>query len=122
MSGLYTATLNRLQLVSKFDEHGNKISDTVSRIPITFCDLPYATAMAYMAKAPGECVITQQIREIAPTRAKFRERKDHYERHPASAPRHIASEDFSKEASIVDEAARSGDFGAAITAEMEEAS
>ena len=64
-------------------------------------------------------MITQQIRAFAPSRGKYvesikyRERGDHYERTTPTAPAHLSSED------LTHEAATTGDFAAAITAEME---
>jgi hypothetical protein len=127
MSKLWTVTINRLQLISKFDEHGKKISDTVTKIPVTFCDLPYATAKMYLDKSPDDTTIVEQIAERAPSRSKYRERAlpEPHLQHPFTregiAPRHLGSEDLTP-ADAPLEAAMSGDFGAALTAELEAAS
>ena len=118
---LWTVTITRLQLVSKWDAHGKKISDTVEKIPVTICDLPYITAKMYFDKgAPGEVSMTQQISAFETWKAKpgqfassgERRRVETMQRNYAKTARKIAP----KPDTTV-EAAKSADFAAAITAE-----
>lgn len=119
MSGLWTVIINRLQKVSKFDKHGKKVSEEITRIPVTLCDLPYSTALMYQNKAPGETTIVQQIHETASSK---RFDKEKFTRTPYSGepvvPEGLGSEELEFEREML-EAAKSGDFGAALTAEME---
>lgn len=117
MSGLYKVTINREQRFSKYDAHGVKISDEVKKIPVTFCDLPYVTALMYATKWPDDAVIAEQDRTFAPSRGKYIESARRYDRE-GIPPKHIGSEDLTP-ADATHEAAMTGDFGAAITAELE---
>lgn len=126
MSGLWTVTIQRAQIVSRFDKRGKLIARDITKVPVTFCDLPYATAQMYLAKAPGDTTITQQIRSVEETRRKARERAlpEPYGRainREGVPPKHLGSEDFAHRREICElhEAAAAGDFAAAITAEME---
>ena len=121
MSNLWTVTINRLQLVTTFDKHGKKIGQTTTKVPVTFCDLPYATAQMYLSKAPDDTVIVQQLHEAAPLK-RFADRKGSFERKPYSGepivPAGLGSEELEFERETM-AAAKSGDFAAAITAEVE---
>jgi hypothetical protein len=131
VSDFYTVTINRLQLVSKFDEHGKKVGETITKIPVTHCDLPYSTALMYQQKAadPSEVTIIRQIREFTPGR-QARRAEDYLEgaarfgrRAETKGIKNIGSEDIAGDDTAIEreisEAAKRGDFAAAISAELE---
>jgi hypothetical protein len=123
MSDLWTVTIERLHLVSKFDKAGNKISQAATKVPVTFNDLPYATALMYKEKAPDQTTITQQIHSVDRVRHSMRQRElpEPYSQainREGIPPKHLGSEDIAHD---VVAAAAAGDMGAAITAELEAA-
>jgi hypothetical protein len=120
VSGLYTVTMTRLHLVSRFDADGKVVSRETKKIPITFCDLPYSTACMYLSKGEkGEFQMVEQLHERAPGRKKYRDREVHLDfKNEAIAPSDLGSED-AEEAKSIMEAAMTGDMAAAVNAELE---
>lgn len=112
MSGLFTVTLIRKQIIAKYDSRGKKTGETLTEIPVVFNDLPYQTALAYRTQFPdNKVVIQQQALQI-----------DHEARKKfggvaaRKAPR-VKYEPIDETA----HAATTGDFTAAINAELEAA-
>lgn len=121
MGALYTVTMTKRHLVSKFDEKGNKIGDNETLVPITFRDLPLATANNYRISFPAANVkITCQAPEVDRRHMNARGTGDHpypgksgwKDRAPKPEPKHDTTVD----------AAMSGDMSAAVTAAVKGAS
>lgn len=48
----YTVRMKRRQIVSSFDNQGNKVSDKEVLLDETYHDLPYQTALSYQKRFP----------------------------------------------------------------------
>jgi hypothetical protein len=127
VSKYFSVTINRLHIVSKFDDKGVKISEELIKVPVTFHDLPFNTAMMYRQKVDAaDFTMVEQIAEFAPARSD--RRRSEIIRHDRNAyhgegvpPKDLGSEDITPDRETL-EAAIAGDMAAAINAELEEAS
>lgn len=121
---LFTVKMNRLQVISRYDDKGKKVSEEIVKIPQTYCDLPYQTAVAYQTKFPDADVKIEQQYASAPEKRRISvgERATKPESRKASYPVESTrgSKKPDRDSSTVRDAA-SGNLASALTAEMEKA-
>jgi hypothetical protein len=100
MSDFYSVTMTRKQLISEYDKHGKLIGTREELMPITFNDLPGATAESYKTAFPdANVVITKQIASaddrFKPSKWKMERRlKDDDGKVDAKQPNAVKPEEF----------------------------
>lgn len=118
---LYSVTFETIEVVSKFDSKGKKISEFKTPIKQTLHDLPASTAHAYADKTQN-CVITKQEFRVSSKsdgksrhNVRFADQKVGKSRRPEPTKLDAPNRSAHPKQSI-NQAAATGDMAAAINA------